>query len=175
MIRRDIEQDRYVRLEIVHVIQLERTQLNHVVVMILMRHLQCQRVTDVSRQTDVQPCIAQDIIDERSSGCLAVRTGDTDHLRVRVTRSKLNLRDDRSSLCLQFLNQRSCQRNTRRFHHLIRIENQLLAMLSVLPLHTVLIQQRAIRFTDRPAITHEHVKTFLLRQNSSSATTLASS
>ena len=50
----DIEQNSNVCTEIVHIIQLERTEFNHIVRMILLRHLQSEGVTDVSRQTDIQ-------------------------------------------------------------------------------------------------------------------------
>ena len=105
MIRSDIQQDGDVGLKIIHIIQLERRQFNHIVVMVLMRHLQCQRITDITSQTDVQTGLFQDVENQRGSGCLAVRTGDTNHLGVRITCCELNLRDDGSSLRLQFLNQ----------------------------------------------------------------------
>ena len=81
--------------------------------MVLVRYLQCQRVSDIACQTYVQTRIAQYIIDQRRSRRLAVRTRDTDHLCVRISCRKLDLRDDRRTLCLQFLNQRRRQRNTR--------------------------------------------------------------
>ena len=72
VIRRDVQQDGYIRLEIVHIIQLEGTQFNHVIVVLLMCHLEGERVAYIARQTDVKTGIAQDIIDERSGRGLAV-------------------------------------------------------------------------------------------------------
>ena len=140
MIRRDIQQDGDVRFEIVHVVELEGREFNDIVVMILMRHLQRQRIADVPCQTDIQTRLLQDIENQRSSGGLSIRTGDADHLCMRVTRRELNLGDDRCALCLQFLNERCGQRNTRRFDNLVGIENQLLRMLAVLPFNAVLVQ-----------------------------------
>ena len=78
-----------------------------------MCHLQGQRITDIACQTYIEPRLLQNIENQRSSGRLAVRTRDTNHLGVRVTCRKLYLRNDRRALRLQFLNERRCQRDTR--------------------------------------------------------------
>ena len=166
VVRRDVQQDGDVGFEVIHVIQLERTEFNHIVVVIFMRHLQRQGITDVSCQTDIESGLSQDIEDEGGRRGFSVRTGNANHLRMCVARSELNLRDDGCLLCHQFLNQRCRRRDTRRFHHLVGIQDQVLRMLSVFPCYAVLIQQCAVWLRDRSAVGNEHIEAFLFRQDS---------
>ena len=175
MVRCDIQQDGDVGLEIIHVIELEGTQFDDIVVMILVRHLECQRIADISRQTHVQPCLFEDVEDKGGSGRLTVRTGDTDHLRLRITRCEFNLGDDRRTLRNQFLNERCIRRNTGRFNYFVGIQNEFLRVLAVFPCDAVLVQQRTIGFANRTTVRDEDVKAFLFRQNSCAGTTLAGS
>ena len=64
MVGRDIHQDSHVRTEIVHVIQLERAQLDDVVVMRFFRHLQSQTLTDISCQPGVISRSLEDMVDQ---------------------------------------------------------------------------------------------------------------
>ena len=43
-------------------------------------YLQREAVAYVSRETDIEACVAQYVIGEQSRGCLAVASGDTYHL-----------------------------------------------------------------------------------------------
>ena len=78
----DVHQYGNVGTEVIHIVQLEGTQL------------QGQTVADVAGEADVQACTLEDVINERGGCSLSVRAGDTDHLCVSVPSRKLYLRDD---------------------------------------------------------------------------------
>ena len=88
--------------EVIHIVQLEGTQLNDVVIMLLRGYLQGQAVADVVGEADVQACTLEDVINERGGCRLSVRAGDTDHLCVSVPSRKLYLRDDGRTFCLLY-------------------------------------------------------------------------
>ena len=90
----DVHQYGNVGTEVIHIVQLEGTQLNDVVIMLLRGYLQGQAVADVAGEADVQACTLEDVINERGGCSLSVRAGDTDHLCVSVPSRKLYLRDD---------------------------------------------------------------------------------
>ena len=64
MIGCDVHQDGNVCTEVVHIVQLERTQLYDVVVVLLRCHLQCKAVTNIASQSNVQTCTLEDMIDQ---------------------------------------------------------------------------------------------------------------
>ncbi len=94
VVRCDVHQYGNVGTEVIHIVQLEGTQLNDVVIMLLRGYLQGQAVADVAGEADVQACTLEDVINERGGCSLSVRAGDTDHLCVSVPSRKLYLRDD---------------------------------------------------------------------------------
>lgn len=53
MIGRDIKQDGYIRVEIIHVVQLEATQLYHIILMRRLRHLQGKTLADIASQPHI--------------------------------------------------------------------------------------------------------------------------
>ena len=138
MVGCDVHQDRYVRAEVVHVIQLERAELYHVVLMILLRYLQRQRVAYVPCQPDIQSGAAQHVVYQRGRRGLAVRAGDTYHLRLRVPCRELYLRDDRRALLDQRFDHRCAVGYTGRLHHLVGTEYQCRRMLAALVGNSVL-------------------------------------
>ena len=91
MVRSNIHQYGYIRTEVIHIIQLERTQFDNIIVMVVFGYLQSQALADIACQTYIQTCTLEDMVDEGSRSRLPVRTGDTDHFGVRVTSGKLNL------------------------------------------------------------------------------------
>ena len=64
MVGRDIQQDGDIGTEVVHIVQLEGAELNDIVGMRVLCHLQCQGVTDIACQADVISRILEDVIDE---------------------------------------------------------------------------------------------------------------
>ena len=102
----DIHQHSNVSTEVVHVIQLEARQFNHIVIEMLFCHLKRQTSSYISCQTHIVACLFQNVIDERGGGRLTIRTRNTNHLGIRISTSKFNFRDNRNLLFLDFHNHR---------------------------------------------------------------------
>ena len=64
MVGGDVEQHGNIGAEVVHVVELERREFDDVVFMWVFSHLQSQRTSDVSGQSHVVACLAEDVIDE---------------------------------------------------------------------------------------------------------------
>ena len=64
MVGRDVHQHGNVGAEVIHVIQLEGTKLNHIIIMLFRSHLQGQAVTDVAGQPYIQSCTLENVVDE---------------------------------------------------------------------------------------------------------------
>src|SRR3712207_5230500 len=64
MIGGDIHQYGYVGAEIIHIVQLKRTQFDNVVVMFFFGYLQSQALADVSCETDIESCTLENMIDQ---------------------------------------------------------------------------------------------------------------
>ena len=72
MVGRDVHQYSDVGTEVVHVVELERTELNHVVVVLFSGHLQGKATAYVASKAHVETGTLQDVVDERGSGSLAI-------------------------------------------------------------------------------------------------------
>ena len=145
----DIHQHGDVSTEVVHAVQLERTEFNDVVVMFLSSYLQGQALADVTGQSHVKTGTLENVIDERSGCGLAIRSSDTNHLGISISTGELNFADDGCALLAQFDNKRSLLGDTGTLDHLAGIENQLLGMVPLLPGDAVAVKQLLIaRFDD---------------------------
>ena len=173
VVGRDIEQNGNIRLEIVAVIQLERGELNHVVVMILLCHLQRQRIADIACQTDIQSSAAKHIKEQRCGGRLAIRTSDTNHFAACVACRKLNLREDRCTLCYELLHEGGSERNTRRLNDFICRQYALCGVLACFPCYMVLVEQGLISRRDLAPVAHKDLHTFGFRQYGSTCARFA--
>ena len=87
MVRGDVGDDRYVSLEVIYIVKLETAELEHIDVMLLSSHLVGVTLADVAAQSDVQTCVLEEVIDQGSSGGLAVASCDA-HLLCRVISSR---------------------------------------------------------------------------------------
>ena len=72
MVGGDVQQNGNVGAEVIHIVQLERTQLDDVVFVRILGHLQGKRVAYVAGQSGVVARIAEDVVDEAGGGGLAV-------------------------------------------------------------------------------------------------------
>ena len=80
MIGGDVQKNGDVRLEVIHIIQLETAQLDDIHLMRVFRHLQRQAVAHIASQAHIQSGLLQDMIGQHGRGRLAVAARDTDHL-----------------------------------------------------------------------------------------------
>ena len=101
MIRCYIQYNSDIRFKVVHIIQLETAQLDHVDRMWIFRNLKRQAVSDIPGQAHVHARFFQYMIRKHRRCRLAVATRDANHLRVRIPSGKLDLGDDRRTLLLQ--------------------------------------------------------------------------
>ncbi len=121
MVWSDVEQDCHVGTELIHVVELETAQLDDIVLMRSLCHLQGQTLSDIASQTYIIASRLDDVIDQRSSCGLAVATCDADHLGICISACKFYFADDRCTLSHQFLNHRCFLRNTRALDDFISI------------------------------------------------------
>ena len=119
VIGRDVEQNGNVGTEVVHVVELERTQFDDIVLVRFLSHLESKTLTDISGQSHVVSGTLEDVIDQRGGCRLAVAARDTDHLGVRISSCELNLADDMRVLSHQFLHHRSLFWDARAFDDLV--------------------------------------------------------
>ena len=98
VVGRDIHQHPDVGTETVHAVELERTQLQHIPVVVARGHRVGEALADIAAQSHVQPGVAHDLVDERRGGRLAVRSGDADAPRLaHVAPCEFDLGDDRNA------------------------------------------------------------------------------
>ena len=90
MIRCDIHQYGDVRTEVIHIVQLERTQFDDIIVMMIFGYLQSKALADVACQTYIQTCTLENMVNQGSGGRFSVRTGDTNHFGISIASGKLN-------------------------------------------------------------------------------------
>ena len=67
-----------VRLEVIHVVELEAAEFQNIDVEVFGRHLIGVALADVASEPDVQSGLLQKVVDERGCRCLAVASGDAD-------------------------------------------------------------------------------------------------
>ena len=90
MIRCDIHQYGDIRTEVIHIVQLERTQFDDIIVMMIFGYLQSKALANVACQTYIQTCTLENMVNQGSGGCFSVRTGDTNHFGISIASGKLN-------------------------------------------------------------------------------------
>ena len=91
MVGGDVEHHGDIGAEVIHIVELKRTQLDDIHLVGLAAHLVGQRAADVAGQAAVDAGAAQYVVDEAGGGGLAVGAGDAHHLGVGIAAGKLNL------------------------------------------------------------------------------------
>ena len=117
MVGRDVHQHGDVGFEVVHAVELETTELQHIDIVFLRGHLHGVALPDVAAQTYVQACVLQEIVDERGGRGLAVAAGDADFLRRVVVAGELDLGNDGRALFVEFDHQWRGLRDTGALDH----------------------------------------------------------
>ena len=176
VVGRNVHQHPHVGPEIVHAVELETAQLNHVPVKILGGHLQREALPNVARKAHAQVGLPQHFVSECGGGRLAVAAGDANRARtVRVAPGEFDLRDYRNPALTQRLHNRSALRNAGAFDHLVGIENQLFGMASLFIRHAPLFELSPVFRGDRPPVRQEHVEPLDLSQHGRAAAAFAPS
>lgn len=167
MVGRYIQQDSDVRLKVVHVVELETTQFDHVDGVRIFSHLKGEAVPDVPGKPCVHSRLPEDVVGEHGRRRLAVASGDTDHLGVRIPSGKFDFGDDRRTFLLQFLYDGSLVGNPRTLDNLVGIQDVGFGMPALFPTDSTGIQHILILGFDRREIGNEYIESFRLRQHGS--------
>ena len=175
MVGRDVEQHGDVGAEVVHVIQLERRELDDVVFVRFLGHLQGQRVANVTSQTGIVACGLEDVVDEARRGGLSVGTRNADHLRRGVAPGELDLADDGDARSDGLGHHGGRVGDAGTLDDLVSREDEALGVLPLLPGDVAVVEHLLIARGYLRHVTHEHVETFFLGQYGGSCTALAGS
>ena len=85
MVRSDIGDNGNVRTEIIHVVKLETTYFEHVIVIVAGCHLICVALAYVAAEARVEPGFLEQIVYKGSSCRLSVGSGDADFFRIVIS------------------------------------------------------------------------------------------
>ena len=158
----DVQQDGDVGLKLVHVVQLERAQLDDVVLMRVLGHLQCQTAPYVASQSGIVASRLEDVVNQRRGGGFAVAARDANHLRVGVTPGKLYFADDADALCHGLLHHWSLFRDARTLDDFVSVQNEFGGVMLLFPPNVVLIQRLLVFVFDFTHVRNKYVETFFL-------------
>ena len=123
MVGSDVEQNGYISLELVHVVELETAKFDDVVVVLLLGYLKGEAVADVSCQSGIQASLLEYVVNQRCRCCLAVASGNANHLGIGISACKLDFRNDRNVVFLYLYNHRSVVGNSRALYNLVGIKD----------------------------------------------------
>ena len=174
VVGRDVEQDGDVGAEVVHIVQLETAEFYHVPLVRALSHLERKAMANVSRQADIVACLAEDVIDERGRGRLAVAARDADGARGsgEVAARKLDFDQDGCAFLAQGTDGWCCVGDTWTLDGLIGLEQALHRVSTFLVGNLVKVQLGLEFVLDGTIVGHENIVTLLLCQNSGTDTAL---
>ena len=132
MVRSDIGDDGYIRAEIKAAVQLEAADFQNIEIVLASGYLKGVALAYIASQTHIEPCLTEQVVDERGSGGLAVGSGDADFLCAVVAGSEFDFGDHVGSLGLQFPDYRHGVGNAGTFDNLVSVEDQGFRMPSLL-------------------------------------------
>ena len=154
------------RPELVHAVELERAQFQHVPVVIARGDRVGEALADVAAQSDPHPGVAHDLVYERRGGSFAVRAGDADALRpARVAARELYFGDHGNACGAEFSHQRRRFGDAGRLDDLRGVEDALFGMAALLVGHLPLVELGLVAVGDPPRIGEEDVEPFLLGED----------
>ncbi len=166
VVGRDVRQHADMSAEVVHAVELERAQLQHIPVVATRGHGVGEALADVAAQRHVQPRVAQDLVDERRGGRLAVRPGDADALRaVEVAARELHLGDDGDAALAQAPHDGRRVGNAGGLDRLRGLEDQLLGVAPLLVGDLPLVEPGLVAVGDAAGVRQQDVEAFFLGED----------
>ncbi len=175
MVGRNVQNDRHIGFEIVHAIELERTEFQHIEIEIALGHLPRKTFAHIARQTHIQPFVFQDEIGEHRGGCFAVRACDTDFFCIGIACGKLDFGDDGRTLLAQGANHRRSFGNARTFHHFVGVKNQRVGVSVLFVRQTTAVEFGLVFGFQCALVRQEHIVALFFCQNGRSNATFAAS
>ncbi len=141
MVGCNVHQHRHIGTEIVHTIELERAEFQHIPIVFTRSDRVGKTLADIATERHVVTRIAQNLIGERGGCCLTVRACDTDSSRLAlVATCKLDLRDDGCSLRTQSLHHGGLFGDSGALDDLVGRQNTLHRMATLLVLDTPFVE-----------------------------------
>ena len=174
MVRRDVGDYGYVGLEVIYVVQLEAAELQYIDVVLFCRYLIGVALSDVAAESYIKAGLHQKVIDQRCGSGLSVASGDAYLLRSVISPCEFDLRDDVDAAVGYLLHHRSLRRYSRALHHLVRIEDEVFRMLSLLVRDLPLVEHSCVFLRYLTHIGEEYIITFNLREHCGTYSALAS-
>ena len=166
MVGRDVHQHADMRPELIHAVQLERTQLQHIPVVRPRGDRVGEALADVAAEGDVHPGVAHDLVDERRGGGLAVRTRDADAPGpAHVAACELHLGDHRNARRADFAHDGRRVGNAGGFHDLRGREDALPGMAALLVGNLPFVQFGLVAVGNAPRVGEEDPESLLFGED----------
>ena len=154
------------RPELIHAVQLERTQLQHIPVVRPRSDRVGEALADVAAEGDVHPRVAHDLVDERRGGGLAVRTRDADAPGLaHVAARELHLGDHRNARLADFAHDGRRVGDTGGFYDLRGREDALLAVTALLVGNAPFVQFGLVAVGDASRVGEKDPEPFLFGED----------
>ncbi|GFI14738.1 hypothetical protein IMSAGC008_02299 [Muribaculaceae bacterium] len=173
MVGSDVEQHSDVRLEIVHIVELEAAQLHHVHEVRLARHLPREAAAYVSGQPGVDAGADKYVVYEHRGGGFAVAAGDAHHLGIGVPARELYLADNGYMLREHSRHNGNIDGYARAFHHLVGGKYARHGVGTFLELYPFGLKHRAVAGRYMPRIAQKHIEAFILGKYGGTGAALA--
>ena len=166
VVGRDVHQHTHVGTEVVHAIELERAQLQHIPVKLLGCHLIGKALADVAAKGNVEARIAHNLVDQRRCGGLAIRACDADGACLaHIFCGKLHLRDNGGALLAQALYNLCLLGYAGRLDDKIGLKDALHRVTPLLPLNLPLIENGGVALGHTASVREKYPMTLLLGQH----------
>ena len=166
VVGRDVHQHADMRPELIHAVQLERTQLQHIPVVRPRGDRIGEALADVAAEGDVHPGVAHDLVDERRGGGLAVRPRDADAPGLaRVAARELHLGDHRDARRADFAHDGRRVGNPGGLHDLRGREDALLGVTALLVGDAPFVQLGLVAVGDAPRVGEEDPEPLLFGED----------
>ena len=166
MIGRNVHQHPDMRPEAVHAVQLERTQLQHIPIVVARSDRPGETLADIATKRHVHARVAHDLVDERRGGCLPVRPGDADTFGLaHIAARELHFGDHRNARLADLAHHRGRVGNAGGLDDLRGRENALLGVASLLVGDFPLVQFGLVTVGNAPRIGEEDPEPLLFGED----------
>ncbi len=173
MVGGDIHKYCYLSPEVIHSVELEAAEFNHIVIISALCHCHCETVPHIAGHGYVEPGLLHHVIDQVRGGGLAVASRHAYLDGICVTAGKLDLGNHRDALFTYGHNKWIILVQAGTLDHLAGVHNQLRGVLPLFKSDVVGDQYLTVLVLYRAAVAHENVKSLLLSQHSRSRTALS--
>ncbi len=173
MVRGDVHHYGYLSPEVIHSVELEAAEFNHIVIISALCHCHREAVTHIAGHSHIEPGLLHHVVNQVGGCGLAVTSRHAYLDGIGVPPGKLYLGNNRNSLLTDRHNKGVILTETRTLNHLAGIHNKLGGVFPLFKRDIVPDQYLAVFVLYRTAVAHEDVKSLLPGQHSRSRTALS--